>query len=172
MDSLICRKCYGHSWLANIVIHCCLHCFPYSYFIFRSCELVITDYIGQSTKIPKSYCDDCHFGVWLEVRSLHVVLHNKLEFSETIMQVCGCPEQVLNSKFFMTFIPMFRLHISLSTAWNILWMGRLARHKCTQWGIMVSVAYFKEHLRHAFFNTVDSSISERSSPQCPECPSR
>lgn len=33
--------------------------------------------------MPKGYCDDCHFGVWLEYRSLHVALHNKLEFSET-----------------------------------------------------------------------------------------
>lgn len=67
--------------------------------IFRSCELVITDYICQNTKIPKGYCDNCHFDVWLWQRSPHIVLHNKLTFSVACTERCnnGCPEQLIQS---------------------------------------------------------------------------
>lgn len=169
LDTFICRKCYGHSLLADIVIHCYLYCFPYSYLIFRSCELVIADYIGQSTKIPEGYCDDCRFHVWLEAKSLPVVLHNKLDFSE--IKQCK-------------YVAVQGRSLRISFTWHLYLCSRFTS-QCQQsgtssggagwldsnvhkWGIVILIAYCKAHLRHAFFNTVGSLPWGCPNLHCPQ----
>lgn len=138
--------------------------------IFRSCELVIIDYICQNTKIPKGYFDNCHFDVWLQQRSPHVVLHNKLTFSLACTEQCNNVDVQSSSfrVFYVTFILTSRLHNSVLTVWNILWRVRLTRVKCVKQSTELLITYLKADLWHAFFNTVDSAMWGCSNLQHPQ----